>query len=67
MMAAIVQTIEKEKDVNLERKNYLWSNRWEREREWELNIQKVFFSFQPGPEWKYPGVADSIESDIEDL
>jgi hypothetical protein len=27
MMAAIVQTIEKEKDVNLERKNYLWSNR----------------------------------------
>jgi hypothetical protein len=65
MMAAIVQTIEKEKDVNLERKNYLWSNRWERERMRTEHLEGFFF--QPGPKWKYPGVADSIESDIEDL
>jgi hypothetical protein len=29
--------------------------------------QPYVFFFQPGPEWKYPALADSIESDIEDL
>jgi len=48
--------LEKEKDVNLEKERISYGPIDERER---MRTEH--------PEWKYPEVEDSIESDIEDL